>query len=619
MAVLRDLVLRARLEEEGLVSTLEQANEEMNDLAAMSEEAQANLEELGEAGAAAGEEITGGLEAASDVTGGFSDQLRAVRAELGAVGLAGLGFVGMATRAATELEWSTTRLQVLAGETYPQIAQAIESEVERMGRALTFGQLSELLAPIAATLPGHADVITQAMKQVDDAVIMMGGDAQAAERAWLYVAQAIGSGTAEILTRASRFMPFPLIRGEEAIKIARQMSKEYDTLTNAMILMEAIAKSERIEQEKLNQVMDTTRFRILQLHGAWGDLLEEMGAGQAQIKGAVVGGVAAALDRFLKAGGGEPLGRWLTVYSSLLAGVGGRALLSKVLGWLGIGGGTIPGALFGVMVPLGILALAIEDLWTAFRGGKSVIVEFGQSLLELREQFWKYTNDWGQTVQITADNWKQAVGQMWRDWQVERDLARQRENVQRALAGEMGEEVRWEVSRAELARELVEALGHPVLVTEETRQMGWPAIAASVFGPNWELYARKVHEGEMTVEEALRQAQAERMAEQATETVEGAPSPAAPTVHLDPQVEESLKQLGEQERTHITLEVPPTTTLFGNPQITISFGPGAVTVAPEGVWELPEEEREKIINETLEALEAQLRAVLDEQARPGVR
>ena len=617
--ILRDLVLRARLEEEGLISTLEQANEEMNDLAAMSEEAQASLEELGEIGAAAGEGIAGGLEAASDATGGFVDQLRAVQPALGAIGLAGLGFVGVATRAATELEWATTRLRILADEAYPQIARAIESEVERLGRALTFGQLSELLAPIAATLPGHADIITKAIRQIDDAIIMMGGDAQAAERAWLYIAQAIGSGSAEILTRASRWMPFPLIRGEEAIAIARQMSREYDALTNAMILMEAIAKSERIEQEKLNQVMDTTRFRILQLHGAWGDFLEEVGAGQAQIKGTVAEGIASALDKFLEAGGGEPLGRWLTVYSTLLAGVGGRALLSKVLGWLGIGGGTISGALFGVMLPLGILALAIEDLWTGFTGGKSVILDFSQSLLDLREQFWRYTNDWGETVQVTADNWKQAVGQMWRDWQIQRDLAQQQENIQRALEGEMGQEVAWEVSRSELARELVEGLEYPLIVSEETRRMGWPAIAASIFGPNWELYARKVHEGEMSVEEALRQAQINRMAEQATETVEGAPSPAAPTVHLDPQVEESLKQLADREQTHITLEIPPTTTLFGNPQITISFGPGAITVAPEGMWELPEEEREKIINETLEALEAQLRAVLNEQARPGAR
>ena len=158
-----------------------------------------------------------------------------------------------------------------------------------------------------------------------------------------------------------------------------------------------------------------------------------------------------------------------------------------------------------------------------------------------------------------------------------------------------GSALRFEQEQADLARELIQESGLQVITTQEILDLGWPAVAADLFGERWAEFALALREGTMTMAEILAERNRELIEEQGA-------IPTLPTL-AEPGTEQG-------PGANITLPSP----------VQITFQSGAVTVTPTvNPWMLTEEERDQIISETLMQLELQLRAALDEQARPGVR
>ena len=373
--------LRARIAIDGAdeaLSEIQQLSEEFDDLAAVAEEAGASIDELSA-------EAVGSLGEAEEAAGGFRGALaelgadfQQARAGLGTIGMAMLGFTMHASDAAIALEDYTTRLRLIAGEVWPELAATMEEEVERTRRRLTFGQLAEALIPVAATLQEATDIIMPYMDEINNALLMGGMTGEKFAMAWTYVAQAIATGNAQLLTRPSRMLPFPIIQGQEAIEIARQMKKEYDLLTNARIFAEAVAHSEAITQEQLNTVFETTASRLQMFRGTWGDFLEEFGAAAAKARGWIAEVFADPLELLIRSGDVRRIGEVMGIFSLLASAVGGTAVLAKLAGLIGIGGGTI-GSFLMVALPWAALLFAaatvIRDIFAVFTGGRSIIWE----------------------------------------------------------------------------------------------------------------------------------------------------------------------------------------------------------------------------------------------------
>jgi|Deesub1362A_J573_1020465.scaffolds.fasta_scaffold01665_14 hypothetical protein len=500
--MLRDL--RARISIEGAeeaVSALEQLNAEFDTVSEMAAEAAGSIEELGSA--------AGAIDTASEATGALSGALgdligefQQVRGVLGGIGMAGMGLVAVATKAAIGLEDVTTRLKVLAGAEWPKIVQTFEQEVERTERRITFGQLAEAFIPVAATLQDAVGVILPYLDEINSALLAGGLTAEKFAMAWTYVAQAIATGNAEILTRPSRLLPFPIIRGQEAIEIARQMRKEYDLLTNARIFAEAIARSEAITQEQLNEVFSTTASRLQALGGAWGDFLEEFGAGTADVIGRFTQLVFKPLDALIRSGIARELGKIFSIFSVLATALGGGAVIAKLAGLIGIGGGTI-GSLLAVVLPwVGVLfaaAVAISDVISVLTGGKSIIWEGFKSLFYwLRQAFYA----WDRLVQryivqptVSAFEYLKNVIMDWAQ-RVAEFFGVETERVKSERGKEFAEEA--------LAQALVQALAPEAqLITGPGGEIDWVKTAAQAFGDEWKRIALENEQVVQTAREAI--------------------------------------------------------------------------------------------------------------------
>lgn len=500
--MLRDL--RARISIEGAeeaVSALEQLNAEFDTVSELAEEAAGSIEELGSAAGAidAASEATGGLSGAlSDLIGEFQQ----VRGVLGGIGLAGMGLVSVATKAAIGLEDVTTRLKVLAGTEWPKIVQTFEKEVERTERRITFGQLAEAFVPVTATLQDAVEVILPYLDEINSALLAGGLSAEKFAMAWTYVAQAIATGNAEILTRPSRLLPFPIIRGQEAIEIARQMRKEYDLLTNARIFAEAVARSESITQEQLNEVFSTTASRLQALGGAWGDFLEEFGAGSSALVGQLTSLVFKPLDYLIRSGTARELGKIFSIFSVLATALGGGAVLAKLAAFIGIGGGTI-GSLLAVVLPwVGVIfaaAVMINDVINVLTGGKSILLEGFKSLFYwLKQAFYA----WDRLVQryivsptVSAFEYLKNVILDWAQ-RVAEFFGVETERVKSERGKEFAEEA--------LAQALVQALAPEAqLVAGPAGEIDWVKTAAQAFGDEWKRIALENEEVVQAAREAI--------------------------------------------------------------------------------------------------------------------
>jgi len=611
VTILRDLAIRLRLEEAGVLSTLEEANEELNAVAQAAEEVQAEFEEVGDVGAQIGDELAGSFGQVEEAGLSLAESFNKVRTGLGAIGLAGLGFVGVASQAATELEWNLTRLKVLAEEAFPALAEAIAEEERRTRNVLTQGQLFEVLTPLVATLPGQADIIVKAIQRIDDAIIAMGGDARAAEIVWTYVAQAIGSGTAEMLIRASRYMPFPIIRGEEAVRIARQMRREYDALTNAKILFEAISKSERLEQEKLNMILDTTRMRLQGLRGAWGNFLEEFGAGASRVQGQVAGTIAEWLAEINRSGAVKPLGEWLALFSAVTAAFGGPTLLARLLGLLNIGKGTILSmirALTPWALGIGAVSLVLQDVLTYLRGGKSVIGEIVAQFRPGGEIYEKWIVPLMEKLKPVGDAIDRYLLQPMRDFyekttpwlrRIETPTG-ETEYVSTLPPEGQGRMQQYMEQQTYEAGAAFEAVQEEMAAMRAFDRLTLQWLEEDMARQK----AVRGHVGEM---------QGGQQTEDLSRSVDRNLGAAIDLLGgLADTGEEMLGVLKGQPQ--ITLQETPTTE---KPQVNITFEPGAISLTGEAF--LSEEDINKLIEQVTTELELQLRAVLNEKARPGVK
>ena len=158
---------------------------------------------LSQEGVDAGEEIAEGMGDAADAIEGITGELNAANVAMGAYSVAGLAFIDKASEAAMLYEANVGRLAMMAGDSAEMLLAGIRNEVERTNRVFTEGQLSEYLMPLVAMLPGQSDIVLSGLRQIDDLIIAMGGDAHAAEYAYLMLMSAIGTGTPTTVMKPS--------------------------------------------------------------------------------------------------------------------------------------------------------------------------------------------------------------------------------------------------------------------------------------------------------------------------------------------------------------------------------------------------------------------------------
>ncbi|MEM3554207.1 MAG: hypothetical protein QXU79_00080 [Candidatus Micrarchaeaceae archaeon] len=637
MAFLRDMLIRLRLQDAGAIPALERANQLTQDLQDAAREVGPAFAQAASQAASSFAAAEGPISTLGDALRGIYADFKGVQATLGGIGLAGLGLLHVAANAAMEAEWAMRRAEVLTGQAFSRIVAAVEQESRRFRNALNVSDVIEAMFPVFMVLGERSDIVVQALGRISEAVIMAGGDMEAMRRVWMYVSQAIATGSPEILFRA-RALGFPLIRGEEAEAIARRMRREYDAVTNAMILMQAIAKSTGIEQSKLNQIMDTANFTLIRLRSTWTEFKEQFGKGFMEARRGIWDTIVdKVLGPILGRGGAEPMGRWFSIFSTILAGLGGAKLISAILAKLGIAtGGTILGMLGAVLpwvVGIGALALVIQDLLSADSVIKRIPVIF-DSLLRAAGEF---------TLSLLTGRRKldesvakaMTTGPMEPYAEAVRKAGKSPEAiVQKAPTGE----VAWERLRDEAAKALVQELwmaGAKLYPTKEIEALGFPAIAAGIFGPAWEEVLQKWVKNELTVTEAFKQALQ-------TYYFGGGREAGGPGFEIL-RYYEALGRLDEIAREFGVLPPPkgavepaleglvvpqvpgmPEVRVVAAPgvtqvQVTVEQGAVVVNVPPGGLEALTPAQREEILRQVLDAIAAQLRAVMGEQVAPGVR
>lgn len=644
MQFLRDMLVRLRVQDEGVVPAVERANQALDEFA-------------GSVRTAAKETVTlqNATADTTTVLGGLRSRLSAIWADfrqyqavLGGIGMAGVGLMTYAAKQAEAAEWAFVRARQLLGENFNAVYQALLRERARWRGAINISDWLEMMIPIFVSLGDQADLVAKALANITDRIMLMGGDVAAASKVWLYIAQAITSGSAEILTRASRFLPYAIVQGEEAERIARRMKREYDDVTNAMILFEAIAKSTRIEQEKLNEVMDTARFQSVRLGRAWQELAEEIGAGWSRAAGKVKGVVADIFSWILGAGGGKPFGDWFAIFSSLLAGVGGAKLIAAILAKLGIIGGASIGALLTGVLPwvLGFaaVALVIQDLLSTH----SVIKKVPDMLWDLLGQFGDAVKEWVTSIfkgkQVT-DEMIQRMMETNETLRIYSEFLEKKVGVEAAefaKGARSEEEVMYRVGEEAakwLYYEIEAAGGIKPYVSPTIAKEPWYAIVESILGPNWESLMQQYAHGQRTMQDILREAITVFESGQYERTMYAFQTLAywKGTGYLD-DVKRKLGMLPEanvaEEIAALAKEVKESGGALGGftkvavipgtgqqVEVNVSFENGAVQVQLGGDYSrvLAPEVSERIIQETLRAIEAQLRAALAEEPHPGVR
>ena len=630
---LRDLLVRLRAEDAGVSTAIERANRQVDELVGGLQQARAEASGFNEAAVRATGGLAGLLGGVRAAVAGVAADFRQYQPILGGMSIAMSAVLNAAARDAIQAEWATTRARSLLNAAYADIAGAIEAQNMRFRGAINISDWLEDMLPVLVVLGDRAGVAAGALGKIAEKVVLLGGDAAARARVWLYIAQAITTGSAEMLTKTSRFLPVPLIQGEEAVRIARRMRREYSDLTNALILFQAISRSTGVEMDKLNMVMETTYFRQLRLQTVTKQFREEFGRGWAGARARIWDVLGEVMSFFTERGGAEPLGRWMTVFTSILAGVGLTKMAAVVLAKLGIiGTGTVLGLLTGLLpwvVGLGALALVVQDLMSfdsAIRrmvkaaGDWAEMIVHGKRLTEEQIRLMVQGNE---SLRAHVDS-----------------LAMQGTTPEAVAAGANTFEGAWERIREAGARAFVERLwmaGYPLYPTPEIERLGYPAIAAGIFGADFEQYMQRWANGMITPVEALRNA---IMRFETGEYISGlefgileyyqqigelqrikerAAGVSAEAQGIREALQAAIDALGPHGR-EIELRLSHGFAgLTGQVNTHVTIERGAVNIEFTGDVSALSEMRETIIRETMAHIEAELRRALPEEVQPGVR
>lgn len=604
---LRDLKARFVLEAEQAISLLEELKAELDTLSNMAEEAQGDLASMGDSAYDAAARAAGGMKQMEEASRGLGAQFREVRATLGALGAAGLGFANMAANAAIRLEDTVTRLRVLSGEAWPEIRSILEEIEAASGERLTFGDLAKALTTPAVIMRGQVRELRDIIRPISMDLLAMGVNAATFQRIWLRVAQALQTGSISPLTTISEEMPFPLIRGEQALAIAKQMREEYSEMVNARILARALAYNEKLDQYELKAILETNASLIQRLHGAYGNFLEEFGKSAADAKGAFAAFAADVLSFLRRIGAAGPLGSWFTTFSMLLTAVGGTAALAKVAGWIGGMFGLAGGpwlVMFKLLGMTGLAALVIEDIVGGLLGKKSVIIGLLRGLKPYMQDIYENwivplaralepVGDWLDRYLLTPMKEFADAALAWLD-QIPQDV--QEEAAQRMA--ETGQEA-WGAVGEVMAERM--ALEQAYATADRLAQEALQEMMKRQTAQAWEFAP--------TLGESL-------VGQQPPVILEGIPGPIAPKVYLSPEIVELTRTIQEtQERISGEEGTPPQPGLsLTQPQINVTFEGGAIQIGP-GFAGLDEETRRRVIDETVDEVAQQLRAQLEEQVR----
>ena len=626
MAFVRDLAVRLRAIDEGLTLALERANKQAHELVGGFRAASAEIVAFQRVGRGLYGATGVGLGLLGENLAYLRRELQAVGPALGGLALSGFWFLERAAQASAQAEWAMVRAQQLVGKAWTDLFTALEAQQRKWRGAFNISDVLEEMIPVLAVLGEKSNLVIPALDAINQRIVMMGGGAEAARRAWLYIAQAITTGSAEILMKASRFLPFPLIQGEKAIAIAKRMKREYDDLTNAMILFKALTASTALEQEKLSRVMDTARFQAMRFSATWQEFMERFGVGAREVKAKTQGWLADVLERFTALGGAEPFGRWFQWFTGIAGVLGFGKLAGWILGKLGIPltvGGVLGalGTVVGWVAFAGALALIIQDVLSQ----DSVIKKLPETIDSLLTKFGAAIQDWVESIfkgKKATEDYVATLKETNEKFRTYAEFLAEKVGIpEKELQGFRTKELipkteelaaKWFYYEAQMAT------GLPLGLPPEIAKWPWPDIAAAVFGPRWQEYMAKYTAGEMSMVQILRDAIA---------WMETGANELDPLYYAALRYWRDTGYLAEVKRRLDELEGIPTGPkpepgAFAPPgwsfAPTVTVESGAVNVQitlPSGFapnW------RDVVIEQTLKAIEAQLRAVLEEQPHPGV-
>ena len=307
--------------------------------------------------------------------------------------------------AGVELELQTTRLEVLSGDAYPELAKSMEATIAASEGLTATGDMATAMNQ-ALKMGSSIDTLTGSMSELQKLSEITGDD----------LTNTMRNMSRSISTGSTRFLEQNPILAKN-IAGFKALGMGYDEATKkkrSLFIVDMLQKSQIKIQNQYNKIIQTTAGQLKIVSTQWGNVKETIGGViMTGLKPLITWG--AKVLRFL---GETEKGILITkIAFTILAGIVGgifvatiwsavvafKALFIAALPWIVIGAGIIAVLLF--------LYLLVDDIITAFQGGESYVGDLWKWFMGLLKKVPKLFNQALNYVTTTISRWVDSIAE----------------------------------------------------------------------------------------------------------------------------------------------------------------------------------------------------------------